>query len=79
MYVFILSLFLSLFFFLKKKNKNKNKKYIDLLLIMPSLLLVHNLSKTCFWLLQNGLKVLIATCDTFRSGAVEQLKVHVRN
>ncbi|CAG8726137.1 989_t:CDS:2, partial [Racocetra persica] len=38
-----------------------------------------NLSKTCFWLLQNGLKVLIAGCDTFRSGAVEQLKVHVRN
>ncbi|RIB27115.1 SRP54-type protein [Gigaspora rosea] len=38
-----------------------------------------NLSKTCFWLLQNGFKVLIAGCDTFRSGAVEQLKVHVRN
>ncbi|RGB44035.1 signal recognition particle, alpha subunit, N-terminal-domain-containing protein [Rhizophagus diaphanus] len=38
-----------------------------------------NLSKTCFWLLQNGLKVLIAACDTFRSGAVEQLRVHVRN
>ncbi|CAB5360455.1 unnamed protein product [Rhizophagus irregularis] len=31
------------------------------------------------WLLQNGLKVLIAACDTFRSGAVEQLRVHVRN
>ncbi|KAG0043819.1 hypothetical protein BGZ83_010996, partial [Gryganskiella cystojenkinii] len=38
-----------------------------------------NLSKTCFWLLQNNLKVLIAACDTFRSGAVEQLRVHVRN
>ena len=38
-----------------------------------------NLSKTCFWLLQNQLSVLIAACDTFRSGAVEQLKVHVRN
>ncbi|OCF45639.1 signal recognition particle receptor subunit alpha [Kwoniella heveanensis CBS 569] len=38
-----------------------------------------NLSKVCFWLLQNGLKVLIAACDTFRSGAVEQLRVHVRN
>jgi signal recognition particle receptor subunit alpha len=25
-----------------------------------------NLSKVCFWLLQNGLKVLIAACDTFR-------------
>jgi signal recognition particle receptor subunit alpha len=38
-----------------------------------------NLAKVCFWLLQNGLKVLIAGCDTFRSGAVEQLKVHQRN
>jgi signal recognition particle receptor subunit alpha len=38
-----------------------------------------NLSKVCFWLLQNKLKVLIAACDTFRSGAVEQLRVHARN
>ncbi|KZT43960.1 P-loop containing nucleoside triphosphate hydrolase protein [Sistotremastrum suecicum HHB10207 ss-3] len=38
-----------------------------------------NLSKVCFWLIQNRLKVLIAACDTFRSGAVEQLRVHVRN
>jgi len=38
-----------------------------------------NLSKVCFWLIQNGLRVLIAACDTFRSGAVEQLRVHVRN
>lgn len=33
----------------------------------------------CFWLLQNNYKVLIAACDTFRSGAVEQLRVHARN
>lgn len=38
-----------------------------------------NLSKVAFWLLQNDFKVLIAACDTFRSGAVEQLRVHVRN
>ncbi|KAG6331518.1 hypothetical protein ID866_7567 [Astraeus odoratus] len=38
-----------------------------------------NLSKVCFWLIQNNLRVLIAACDTFRSGAVEQLRVHVRN
>ena len=25
------------------------------------------------------MKVLIAACDTFRSGAVEQLRIHVRN
>jgi signal recognition particle receptor subunit alpha len=38
-----------------------------------------NLSKICFFLLQNKYRVLIAACDTFRSGAVEQLRVHARN
>lgn len=38
-----------------------------------------NLSKLAFWLLQNNFKVLIVACDTFRSGAVEQLRVHVEN
>ena len=35
-----------------------------------------NLSKVAYWLRSNDLTVLIAACDTFRSGAVEQLKVH---
>lgn len=38
-----------------------------------------NLAKLAYWLLQNHLNVLICACDTFRSGAVEQLKVHVNN
>jgi len=38
-----------------------------------------NLSKLAFFLLQNDFKLLIAACDTFRSGAVEQLRVHARN
>eukprot|EP00735_Rhodelphis_limneticus_P008841 TRINITY_DN2318_c0_g1::TRINITY_DN2318_c0_g1_i1::g.20819::m.20819 TRINITY_DN2318_c0_g1::TRINITY_DN2318_c0_g1_i1::g.20819 ORF type:complete len:638 (+),score=163.79,sp/Q9DBG7/SRPRA_MOUSE/42.55/3e-154,SRP54/PF00448.17/2.5e-55,SRP-alpha_N/PF04086.8/3.3e-50,AAA_22/PF13401.1/3.6e-07,ArgK/PF03308.11/5.2e-06,CbiA/PF01656.18/6.4e-06,SRP54_N/PF02881.14/4.9e+03,SRP54_N/PF02881.14/6.7e+03,SRP54_N/PF02881.14/2e-05,MobB/PF03205.9/0.0043,MobB/PF03205.9/30,AAA_30/PF13604.1/0.00015,AAA_33/PF13671.1/0.0069,AAA_29 len=37
------------------------------------------LSKVAYWLTQNNLQVLIAACDTFRSGAVEQLRVHARN
>ena len=32
--------------------------------------------QVAYWLLQNGIKVMIAACDTFRSGAVEQLKTH---
>lgn len=36
-----------------------------------------NLSKIAYWLLSNKLRVLIVACDTFRSGAVEQLRVHV--
>mmetsp|Transcript_8692 Transcript_8692/g.36228 ORF Transcript_8692/g.36228 Transcript_8692/m.36228 type:complete len:649 (+) Transcript_8692:177-2123(+) len=35
-----------------------------------------SLAKITAWLMQNGLKVKIAACDTFRSGAVEQLKIH---
>ncbi|KAJ2904907.1 Signal recognition particle receptor subunit alpha-like protein [Zalerion maritima] len=38
-----------------------------------------NLSKICFFLLQNKYRVLVVAGDTFRSGAVEQLAVHVRN
>lgn len=38
-----------------------------------------NLSKICYFLLQNKYRVLVAAGDTFRSGAVEQLAVHVRN
>ncbi|KAL4803278.1 signal recognition particle, alpha subunit, N-terminal-domain-containing protein [Aspergillus unguis] len=38
-----------------------------------------NLGKICYFLLQNNYRVLIAACDTFRSGAVEQLRTHARN
>ena len=38
-----------------------------------------NLAKICYFLLQNDYRVLVAACDTFRSGAVEQLNHHVRN
>ncbi|KAK3071398.1 hypothetical protein LTR53_008710 [Teratosphaeriaceae sp. CCFEE 6253] len=38
-----------------------------------------NLSKLAYFLLQNRLRVLVVAGDTFRSGAVEQLRVHVRN
>ncbi|XP_041373706.1 signal recognition particle receptor subunit alpha-like [Gigantopelta aegis] len=37
-----------------------------------------NLAKVCFWLVENGFSVLIAACDTFRAGAVEQLRTHTR-
>ncbi|KAL1304806.1 hypothetical protein AAFC00_003734 [Neodothiora populina] len=38
-----------------------------------------SLSKIAFFLLQNNFRVLVCAADTFRSGAVEQLRVHVRN
>lgn len=38
-----------------------------------------NLAKICFWLIENDFNVLIAACDTFRAGAVEQLRTHMRH
>ena len=35
-----------------------------------------SLSKVASWLLSNGFSVLVAACDTFRAGAVEQLRTH---
>lgn len=32
-----------------------------------------------YWLLENDHRVLIAACDTFRSGAVEQLRTHTQH
>uniref|UniRef100_F7AVU9 SRP receptor subunit alpha n=1 Tax=Xenopus tropicalis TaxID=8364 RepID=F7AVU9_XENTR len=37
-----------------------------------------NLAKISFWLIENGFSVLIAACDTFRAGAVEQLRTHTQ-
>merc|ERR1719402_1328185 len=37
-----------------------------------------NLAKICFWLIENKFRVLIAACDTFRAGAVEQLRTHTK-
>ena len=35
-----------------------------------------SLAKVAYWLSSNGVRVSIAACDTFRAGAVEQLKTH---
>ncbi|EEH56116.1 type II secretory pathway family protein [Micromonas pusilla CCMP1545] len=37
-----------------------------------------NLSKVAYWLLQHDVRVMIAACDTFRAGAVEQLRTHCK-
>ncbi|KAB7500570.1 Signal recognition particle receptor subunit alpha [Armadillidium nasatum] len=38
-----------------------------------------NLAKISFWLIENNFRVLIAACDTFRAGAVEQLRTHTKH
>ncbi|TDH65105.1 uncharacterized protein CCR75_007271 [Bremia lactucae] len=37
-----------------------------------------SLSKVCYYLKSKGINVMIAACDTFRSGAVEQLNQHAK-
>eukprot|EP00996_Jenningsia_fusiforme_P006082 NODE_725_length_1949_cov_25.513158_g671_i0.p1 GENE.NODE_725_length_1949_cov_25.513158_g671_i0~~NODE_725_length_1949_cov_25.513158_g671_i0.p1 ORF type:complete len:562 (+),score=116.49 NODE_725_length_1949_cov_25.513158_g671_i0:75-1760(+) len=37
-----------------------------------------NLAKIAYWLSHNNQKVMLTACDTFRSGAVEQLRVHAQ-
>lgn len=34
--------------------------------------------QVAYWLLQHNVSVMMAACDTFRSGAVEQLRTHAR-
>lgn len=36
-----------------------------------------NLAKIANWLLVNGLRVMVIACDTFRAGAIEQLRTHI--
>ena len=38
-----------------------------------------NLSKVAYWLLQHEFRVLLVAGDTFRAGAIEQLRQHCRN
>jgi len=60
-------------------SKNRERPYVISIVGVNGVGKSTNLSKICYYLLQNEYKVLIVACDTFRSGAVEQLAVHVRN
>ena len=62
-----------------KKNKGGPRPYVISVVGVNGVGKSTNLAKLAFWFLQNNMNVLICACDTFRSGAVEQLKVHVDN
>ncbi|KAI3652901.1 hypothetical protein MP228_002326 [Amoeboaphelidium protococcarum] len=64
---------------IKQTNLKQKRPYVLAFIGVNGVGKSTNLSKVCFWLLQNKFKILIAACDTFRSGAVEQLNTHVRN
>lgn len=62
----------------KQKAKSGSRPFVISVVGVNGVGKSTNLGKLGFWFLQNDFKVLIAACDTFRSGAVEQLKVHVQ-
>lgn len=64
---------------IKHTNNTTSRPYVLSIVGVNGVGKSTNLSKIAFFLLQNHHRVLIAAADTFRSGAVEQLRVHVRN
>ncbi|GAB4818620.1 hypothetical protein N2152v2_005666 [Parachlorella kessleri] len=59
-----------------RASQAKGKPYVIVFVGVNGVGKSTNLAKVAYWLLQNQVKVMIAACDTFRSGAVEQLKTH---
>ncbi|KAL0267195.1 UNVERIFIED_CONTAM: hypothetical protein PYX00_009541 [Menopon gallinae] len=59
--------------------KKQNRPYVMVFCGVNGVGKSTNLAKICFWLIENKLRVLIAACDTFRAGAVEQLRTHTRH
>ncbi|XP_012535416.2 signal recognition particle receptor subunit alpha homolog [Monomorium pharaonis] len=59
--------------------KKSNKPYVMTFCGVNGVGKSTNLAKICFWLIENNFRVLIAACDTFRAGAVEQLRTHMRH
>ena len=53
--------------------------HTPLKLLALVLLLLPTMAKTAYYLQSKGnLKVMIAGCDNFRAGAIEQLQTHAR-
>ncbi|KAL4976462.1 signal recognition particle, alpha subunit, N-terminal-domain-containing protein [Aspergillus desertorum] len=65
--------------FTKANKRDKSRPYVISIVGVNGVGKSTNLGKICYFLLQNNYRILIAACDTFRSGAVEQLRVHARN
>jgi len=61
------------------RAKEQGKPYVIVFVGVNGVGKSTNLAKICFWLIENDLKVLVAACDTFRAGAVEQLRTHARH
>ncbi|KAL7193470.1 hypothetical protein ACSBR2_025141 [Camellia fascicularis] len=58
--------------------KEQRKPYVVVFVGVNGVGKSTNLAKVAYWLLQHKVNVMMAACDTFRSGAVEQLRTHAR-
>ncbi|XP_043691041.1 signal recognition particle receptor subunit alpha-like [Telopea speciosissima] len=58
--------------------KEQGKPYVVVFVGVNGVGKSTNLAKVAYWLLQHKISVMMAACDTFRSGAVEQLRTHAR-
>ncbi|KAK6160921.1 hypothetical protein DH2020_004302 [Rehmannia glutinosa] len=58
--------------------KEQGKPYVVVFVGVNGVGKSTNLAKVAYWLLQHNVNVMMAACDTFRSGGVEQLRTHVR-
>ncbi|KAG6770165.1 hypothetical protein POTOM_025837 [Populus tomentosa] len=58
--------------------KEQRKPYVIVFVGVNGVGKSTNLAKVAYWLLQHKVSVMMAACDTFRSGAVEQLRTHAR-
>ncbi|KAK9678334.1 hypothetical protein RND81_11G204600 [Saponaria officinalis] len=57
-------------------SKEQGKPYVVVFVGVNGVGKSTNLAKVAYWLLQHKVSVMMAACDTFRSGAVEQLRTH---
>ncbi|XP_057545719.1 uncharacterized protein LOC130824649 [Amaranthus tricolor] len=58
--------------------KEQGKPYVVVFVGVNGVGKSTNLAKVAYWLQQHNVSVMMAACDTFRSGAVEQLRTHAR-
>lgn len=58
--------------------KEQGKPYVVVFVGVNGVGKSTNLAKVAYWLREHNISVMMAACDTFRSGAVEQLRTHAR-
>ncbi|EFJ37921.1 hypothetical protein SELMODRAFT_75660 [Selaginella moellendorffii] len=61
-----------------KSAKDEGRPYVIVFVGVNGVGKSTSLAKVAYWLKSHELSVLIAACDTFRSGAVEQLRTHAK-